>query len=132
MESGLFDSICRQMMEAEAMPDTQKFGIGGSEEKYRLSFDKYSGDIGDALARSKGMPFSTFDSDNDFASFNCAAYFRGGWWYSACFDCNLNNWFPDTRTTRVGPKSADFMSWKTWKNAFGDINFSEIKIKIEN
>ena len=36
------------------------------------------------------MKFSTEDSDNDKYPENCAKEFSGGWWYSKCFELNLN------------------------------------------
>lgn len=36
------------------------------------------------------MQFSTFDHDVDHATGNCAAQYKGGWWYANCFTANLN------------------------------------------
>jgi len=31
-----------------------------------------------------GLPFSTFDNDNDLLLANCAATWSGAWWYNKC------------------------------------------------
>eukprot|EP00794_Sanderia_malayensis_P015392 gene15392-biopygen12815 len=109
------------------------FNIASAQENYKLTHGTYSGNVGDAMSRSNGFAFSTYDKDNDIASFNCAQYFQGGWWHSLCFDAILNNRYPGTGVTQASPPNADFMSWRLWKfNAFGNIVFSEMKIKEEN
>ena len=45
---------------------------------------------GESLVYANGRLFSTFDRDNDSWAQNCAAKFRGGWWYTACHRSNLN------------------------------------------
>jgi ficolin len=44
------------------------------------------------LAFNNGMPFSTYDNDNDRSSSNCAL--GGGWWYNACNYCQLTHTRP--------------------------------------
>ena len=48
------------------------------------------GDAGDSLANHNQMQFSTKDDDNDAYSSNCAALYKGGWWYRSCYHSNLN------------------------------------------
>ncbi len=118
------------------------FSIASVTEKYKLMAGKYSGDIGDALAQSIGMYFSTEDEDNDLAyecdqsipsncEFSCAWVYKGAWWHNNCFDCNLNSWYPGTQVSQTEPKNKDMMTWKTWSYEFGNIYFSEMKIKME-
>ncbi|EEC09738.1 ixoderin precursor, putative, partial [Ixodes scapularis] len=44
----------------------------------------------DSFSYTNGINFSTFDSDNDNHSSNCATTYKGGWWYAACHSSNLN------------------------------------------
>ena len=62
------------------------FKVNGSNDKYRLQIGEAEGPPGayDAMAIHNGMPFSTYDSDNDDNSGNCAHLF-GGWWHGP--DC---------------------------------------------
>ncbi len=94
-------------------------------------YEKFlAGNIGDALATSRGMPFTTVDSDNDnWPPNNCATHFKGAWWHNRCFSANLNNWYYGTKKPGSSIKSR-IMSWWTWKKAYGNIAFSEMKIKI--
>lgn len=71
------------------------FWIEGESQNYRLHISRYHGNAGDSMTTVRddhnGMEFSTFDRDNDRRSINnCAVHYRGGWWYSDCFESNLN------------------------------------------
>lgn len=37
-----------------------------------------------------GVPFSTKDADHDSHAGNCAIYYPGGWWFTACHGSQLN------------------------------------------
>jgi hypothetical protein len=72
-----------------------RFQVSSELDKYRLHVSGYDGDAGDSLTpywRSHdGMPFSTFDRDNDNRFYdNCAEHYGGGWWYNDCFESHLN------------------------------------------
>jgi ficolin len=68
-----------------------KFRIFGEAEKYQLDVDGYSGNAGDSFGcQSKNMSFTTKDSDNDKANYNCAIVYHGAWWYRACHTSNVN------------------------------------------
>ena len=49
-----------------------------------------SGNCGDSLSYHNGVPFSTYDRDNDADRRHCSTTFRGAWWYKACHYSNLN------------------------------------------
>eukprot|EP00058_Branchiostoma_floridae_P004267 XP_002589755.1 hypothetical protein BRAFLDRAFT_97805 [Branchiostoma floridae] len=72
-----------------------RFYIEDEAAKYRLHVGAYNGTAGDGwrgLSYHGGCRFSTHDQDNDDWSRNCATDHggRGGWWYGACDQVNLN------------------------------------------
>ena len=112
-----------------------KFVIGNASENYKLSYGTYyAGNIGDALARSRGMAFSTPDRDNDISGVdNCAEKFRGAWWHEKCFDGNLNNGHPQEESDVSTPEAegASRMSWVKWHNQWGTIVESKMMLKAQ-
>ena len=106
------------------------FKIGNQQTKYKLMYGKFSsGNIGDSLGIAKDSSFSTFDRDNDNWVDHCASNHKGGWWYNSCFYANLNNLHPSIKKTGSVIKPA-MMSWSRWKKVYGNIVFSEMKLKI--
>jgi hypothetical protein len=58
------------------------------------------------------MKFSTKDRDNDQSGgLNCAALYKGAWWYNYCAYSNLNGQF-----FKAGQTSSTGMNWYYWKN----------------
>eukprot|EP00794_Sanderia_malayensis_P000151 gene153-763_t len=101
------------------------FEIGNEADGYRLNVAGYSGNASDSLQASNGMKFTTKDRDNDLKGTNCAVEYRGGWWHKFCFSANLNNLYP----TSTSPSSI-YMSWRFLKQAWGNIIFSEMKLRF--
>ncbi|XP_060657384.1 angiopoietin-related protein 7-like [Drosophila nasuta] len=67
------------------------FKISDEDHGYALSLGKFSGTINeDAMRYHENIKFTTFDRDNDKDDGNCAVYFKSGWWYKNCYNCNLN------------------------------------------
>jgi len=67
------------------------FRVLTEADNYRLQVAGYSGKAGrNALSYQNGMMFTTYDRDNDRASYNCAVYLGGGFWYSNCALCYVN------------------------------------------
>ena len=66
------------------------FHITNAATKYTLLVNGYTGTLNDALKEHNRQKFSTFDSDNDRVSENCASLNFGGWWFSNCFYTHLN------------------------------------------
>ena len=68
-----------------------QFMIAPPEEKYRLHIGEHRGTAADELGPYKGMPFTTFDEDNDRdVTTNCAADNLGGFWFNLCKGVVLN------------------------------------------
>eukprot|EP00794_Sanderia_malayensis_P003776 gene3776-4299_t len=101
------------------------FEIGNETDGYRLNFAGYSGNASNSLQESNGMKFTTKDRDNDLYATNCAVLYKGGWWHRDCFMANLNNLYP----TSTNP-SWDYMSWRFLKQEWGNIIFSEMKLRF--
>ncbi|XP_062135331.1 ryncolin-1-like isoform X6 [Drosophila sulfurigaster albostrigata] len=69
------------------------FKISDEDSGYKLSLGKFSGTIKeDAMRNGENMKFTTFDRDNDIddGNNNCAVTYESGWWYTKCYNCNLN------------------------------------------
>ena len=71
-----------------------RYGIFNLEgDSYKLHIGRFNGSStgGNSLRTHDGESFSTYDADHDsHTSKNCAALFKGGWWYRQCHDSNLN------------------------------------------
>ncbi|XP_078350650.1 techylectin-5B-like isoform X2 [Oculina patagonica] len=100
------------------------FSVANEAAKYKLSLGSYSGNAGDSLSGHRGWAFSTKDRDNDgWSSGNCASASKGGWWYRACHDSNLNGLYLPGQISYAG------MSWQYWKNSKYSLKRSEMKIR---
>jgi hypothetical protein len=105
------------------------FKVSDASDKYRLStLGSYSGTAGDSLFRKADVlshinqRFSTYDQDNDQSGDNCAAYWRGAWWYNACHASNLNGEYNNTANSKG-------INWSTWRGWTYSLRFSEMKIR---
>lgn len=81
----------------------EHFTVDSEESGYRLHVSGYSGNATDALSYQDNMAFSAKDRDMDISTTDCAANYRGGWWFSHCQHANLNGryslgltWFQST------------------------------------
>ncbi|XP_046861606.1 fibrinogen C domain-containing protein 1-like [Xenia sp. Carnegie-2017] len=101
------------------------FAVKNENKKYQLSLGKYSGTAGDSLSYHKSMAFSTKDSDNDKDGKNCAAYYKGAWWYKSCHHSNLNGHYYSRAYS-----SWSGVVWYHWKNNKKSLKFSEMKMKM--
>ena len=78
------------------------------------------------MSKHLGQQFSTYDQDNDaYSSSNCAAWFRGAWWYNACHMSNLNGFYYGGPHTSY----ADGVEWYTWTGFYYSLKTTEMKIK---
>ncbi len=109
------------------------FKIGSRAEKYKLTYDSYSsGTLGDSMAKSKGMAFSTPDQDNDMAAGgSCAKSYKSGWWFKDCYHANLNGLYrtKDAKPAYSGEKFSEYITWLKWKWQFGTIKTSNMMLK---
>ncbi|EDO35474.1 predicted protein [Nematostella vectensis] len=93
------------------------FSVAAERSKYVLGLGRYSGTAGDSLSYHRGSPFSTKGRDNDAYGRNCAADYKGAWWFKSCYNSHLNG---EYRT------SGDAVAW----NAFSiSLKRSEMKIR---
>ena len=101
------------------------FKVDDSSMKYEIEIGGYSGDAGDSMTYYNGMKFSTNDQDNDVSHLNCAASYKGAWWYKSCHHANLNGlYLSGTHSTY-----ADGVEWYHWKGYYYSLKISEMKIR---
>ena len=67
------------------------FLVANENHRYRLTISGYSGNATDGLNSHNNIFFSTEDLDTN----GCARYHMSGWWFTECYQSNLNNiyWF---------------------------------------
>ncbi|XP_049297522.1 fibrinogen-like protein A [Anopheles funestus] len=101
-----------------------KFMLGNATEQYILKqAGQYSGNAGDSIGRHVGNKFTTYDRDNDPASYNCAKKHRGGWWYhNTCITSNLNGVYGYTASEQSN-------TWLTMKPIGYGLQASKIMIR---
>lgn len=108
------------------------FRIGNETENYKLHVRGYHGNAGDSMTSVRdnhnGNMFSTHDRDNDRRGYNnCAQHFRGGWWYSDCYDSNLNGqYYPQGK--HVNFFNRDGIHWKSI-NEMLSLKFVEMSVR---
>lgn len=94
----------------------EHFNVDSEETGYRLRLSGYSGNATDALSYQDGMAFSAKDRDMDISTTDCAANYRGGWWFSHCQHANLNGryslgltWFQSTSNEWMAVSAAEML-----------------------
>ena len=97
------------------------------EQHFQLSVLIFiTGDAGDSLAYHNGMMFTTKDKDNDRSSTrNCAATYKGAWWYKDCHRSNLNGLYLRGDNTTFG----EGVNWKHWRGQQYSLKKTEMKIR---
>ncbi|GBN52788.1 Techylectin-5B [Araneus ventricosus] len=90
-------------------------------------FHKYFSFLsGDSINyKHDNQKFSTKDRDNDRHKNSCANVYKGGWWYNACHDSNLNGVY------HGGPHEslADGVNWKSFRGHKESLDTTEMKIR---
>ncbi|XP_077979452.1 angiopoietin-related protein 1-like [Glandiceps talaboti] len=113
---------------ATAYAEYSEFWISGETDNYRLHVGQYSGSAGDAMIYHNGHMFSTKDRDNDErSSGSCAITCKGSWWYTACYNSNLNSLYREG-----GPYLAtlwDGLDWLPWRGSH--YSMKKVTMKIQ-
>ncbi|XP_069169358.1 techylectin-5B [Procambarus clarkii] len=99
--------------------------VGDSKSLYKLELGAFSGDAGDAMEHHNGRKFSTMDKDNDDHSSNCAAVYKGAWWYGSCHNTNLNGEYLNGPTD----KTSQGIIWEFWRGDNYSLKMTEIKVR---
>ena len=100
----------------------QSFRISSESDKYRLRIGNYTGDAGDSLTYHNGMRFTTKDRDYDESTTgNCAQERKGGWWYNACQDANLNGLYRENNIKGI--------NWYRWRGTEYSLKTTTMKIR---
>ncbi|XP_018432476.1 PREDICTED: tenascin [Nanorana parkeri] len=99
-----------------------KFSVGDSRKRYRLSVSGYTGTAGDSMTYHDGRSFSTYDKDNDSAITNCALSYKGAFWYKNCHRVNLMGRYNDNSHSQG-------INWFHWKGHEYSIQFAEMKLR---
>ncbi|XP_035853517.1 microfibril-associated glycoprotein 4-like isoform X2 [Sander lucioperca] len=102
------------------------FSIDPESYGYTLHVSGFTdGGAGDSLSYHNGQKFSTFDKDQDSSTGNCARSHLGAFWYSNCYQANLNGvyrWGADSTVNYVG------VDWFRWKG--NNYSLKTISMKI--
>ncbi|XP_054440812.1 fibrinogen C domain-containing protein 1 [Pteronotus mesoamericanus] len=101
------------------------FSVDPEEDGFPLTVADYSGTAGDSLLKHSGMRFTTKDRDSDHSENNCAAFYRGAWWYRNCHTSNLNGQY----LRGAHASYADGVEWSSWTGWQYSLKFSEMKIR---
>ena len=101
------------------------FQVGDAASKFALTIGEYSAysTAGDSLTgKSNGMAWSTYDSDNDLSTSNCATTHSSAFWFGDCTDANPLGTYGDTNPGKG----------VNWNSLFGDsvsLDFIEFKFR---
>ncbi|XP_048590550.1 ficolin-2-like [Nematostella vectensis] len=102
------------------------FATAAESDKYRISVASYFGTAGDSFVEwHNNAAFSTQDKDNDQnGDENCAAKFKGAWWFTDCFSSHLNGKYLNDSTSY-----GEGIIWSEWKGHYLSLKRTEMKIK---
>ncbi|XP_075691093.1 ficolin-1-A-like isoform X2 [Rhinoderma darwinii] len=97
----------------------------GNENIHRLTSK------GDSLTYHKKAKFSTHDKENDQSTDNhCAEKYNGAWWYSNCYQSNLNGLYLRGKISTEKLKYSG-NSWETFRGHTYSLKMSEMKFRPE-
>ena len=110
------------------------FMVGNAANKYRLQVAGYHGTAEDSILYGNGrdnlngMAFSTYDNDNDLAGYSCAQASKGGWWFNACMNSQLNGIYHHDTT----PNDWEGVIWCTFTDYTRSLKFAEMKLRARD
>ncbi|KAK7090390.1 tenascin-R-like [Littorina saxatilis] len=101
------------------------FYVDDASHNFALHFDNFTGgNAGDSLSNHRGQQFTTKDRDHDAwdSGSNCAQIYHGAWWYTCCFNSNLNG--------EYNPKNQHhgLTIWHSFEGG-NSLKFTEMKIR---
>uniref|UniRef100_G3PNT6 Angiopoietin-like 1a n=1 Tax=Gasterosteus aculeatus TaxID=69293 RepID=G3PNT6_GASAC len=103
------------------------FHLEAESEGYRLRLGSYQGNAGDSFSSHNGKQFTTLDRDKDAFSGNCAHFHKGGWWYNACGQTNLNGVWYSGGVYRS--KFQDGIFWAEYGGGFYSLKTTRLMIR---
>ena len=112
------------------------FMVGNAASKFKLQVAGYNGTAGDSILYGSGrdnlngMAFTTPDRDNDLhgAGYNCAHGSKGGWWFNACMQSQLNGIYHHDTT----PSAWEGVIWRTFTDYTRSLKFAEMKLRARD
>uniref|UniRef100_A0A182P2V4 Fibrinogen C-terminal domain-containing protein n=1 Tax=Anopheles epiroticus TaxID=199890 RepID=A0A182P2V4_9DIPT len=82
---------------------------------------------GDSLNVHLNESFSTYDRDHSKAPFNCAAKFRGGWWFYRCHRCHLNGEYLNGKLTEA--QDSEGLMWMDFRGQKYSLQSTKMMIR---
>ena len=104
------------------------FQVGDESTAYTVTHSGYKDKIDGRLGRSfppSGTKFSTIDRDNDSYHGNCAQAKSGAWWYTACYQSNLNGLYLRGPHCSYGTG----MEWREWRGYYYSLKSTVMKVR---
>ncbi|XP_076253255.1 uncharacterized protein LOC143191767 isoform X1 [Rhynchophorus ferrugineus] len=111
-----------------AWAEYDHFRVGEANEEFKLSVGGYSGNASDSLGSHNGAAFSTYDRKNDKAPecCPCSVSYGGGWWFTRCFESNLNGIYFKT------PRENEHFRGLIWEHWLGNYSLKKSVMMVKS